>query len=110
MVKKIGGKIHTLTVDNGSEFASHRWIQNRTGMNVYFAHPYCSYERGTNENLNGLIRQYLPKKTDFGMLNKQVVKKIEDELNHRPRKSGSAKNSVSGGLQTDGSSKVCWTW
>jgi len=85
-VKTFGGKVHSLTFDNGSEFASHKWIKFKTGTDIYFAHPYCSYERGTNENLNGLLRQYLPKKTDFSCLKKTEVKRIEKALNERPRK------------------------
>lgn len=85
-VKRFGGKIHSLTFDNGPEFAAHKWIKSRTGADVYFAHAYCAYERGTNENLNGLLRQYLPKKTDFSCLTDEAVKKIENALNNRPRK------------------------
>lgn len=56
---------HTITFDNGKEFAKHEEIEKQLGVKIYFAHPYCSYERGLNENTNGLIRQYLSKKTDL---------------------------------------------
>ncbi len=77
---------HTITFDNGKEFARHKEISNRLGVDVYFAHPYSSYERGLNENTNGLIRQYLPKKISLGNIPEFVFKKVERRLNRRPRK------------------------
>ncbi len=76
----------TMTYDNGMEMANHKSFTNDTGMPVYFAHPYSSWERGTNENTNGLIRRYLPKKTDFNKVTEQQLKIIQDKLNNRPRK------------------------
>ena len=76
----------TLTVDNGSENAGHQEIADKLGMAVYFAHPYHSWERGTNENTNSLIRYYFPKGTDFATISNEHVKKIEEKLNNRPRK------------------------
>ena len=76
----------TLTLDNGFENAGHEKIAHRTGVCVYFAHPYHSWERGTNENTNGLIRWYLPKGTDFSAVSEQIVRDIEHRLNTRPRK------------------------
>jgi IS30 family transposase len=76
----------TLTLDNGVENRDWRSMQNATGMNVYFAHPYHSWERGTNENTNGLIREYFPKKTDFSMISEEEISKVEYDLNTRPRK------------------------
>lgn len=76
----------TLTYDNGSEMANHKWFTQHTGMQVYFAHPYSAWERGTNENTNGLIRYYLPKETDFNLVSESQLKTIEDKLNNRPRK------------------------
>lgn len=76
----------TLTVDNGFENAKHRGIKQTLGIDVYFAHPYHSWERGTNENTNGLIRWYLPKGTDFATIPEALVKDIEYRLNTRPRK------------------------
>jgi IS30 family transposase len=55
-------KIHTLTLDNGKEFSDHENVAKKLNAKIYFAHPYCSHERGLNENTNGLIRQYFPKK------------------------------------------------
>lgn len=80
------GAKHTITFDRGSEFSLYEKIQQETSVEIYFAHAYCSYERGTNENLNGLIRQYFPKKTDFSRLNPVQVRKVEWLLNNRPRK------------------------
>jgi len=79
-------KRRTLTVDNGREFARHKDLGRRLGLDVYFAHPYSSWERGTNENTNGLLRQYLPKKTDFSLLTDEQLKAYVRQLNQRPRK------------------------
>jgi IS30 family transposase len=76
----------TLTFDNGREFAEHKMIEFETGVRIYFAHPYHSWERWTNENTNWLIRQYLPKKTDFSHITQEDLNKIEKEINSRPRK------------------------
>lgn len=78
--------VHTLTVDNGMEFAGHAMIKDQTGADVYFAHPYASWERGTNENTNGLIRQYLPKKRRLDDVEEHQIVEIMRRLNHRPRK------------------------
>ena len=69
--------VHTITLDNGKEFSCHEKISKYTGCKVYFAHPYSSYERGLNENTNGLIRQYFPKKTDFRKITQKDVKRVE---------------------------------
>ena len=76
----------TMTYDNGLEMANHKWLTKKTGMDVYFAHPYSSWERGTNENTNGLIRRFLPKGTDFNKVTVEQLKTIENNLNNRPRK------------------------
>jgi IS30 family transposase len=76
----------TLTLDNGKEFSEHEKIAMQTGVAVYFARPYASWERGTNENTNGLIRQYLPKKRCLDNLEEQEIQDIMLALNHRPRK------------------------
>lgn len=80
------GRIHTITSDNGHEFADHAYISKKLGINFYFADPYSSWQRGSNENLNGLIRQYFPKKTNFDYITKNEVKRVENQLNRRPRK------------------------
>lgn len=78
--------VHTLTYDNGKEFAYHMEIAQALAAEGYFAHPYHSWERGLNENTNGLIRQYLPKGTDFDKLTDQQIESIMNKLNNRPRK------------------------
>jgi IS30 family transposase len=78
--------VHTLTYDNGKEFAYHSTVAERLDAQGYFAHPYHSWERGLNENTNGLIRQYLPKGTDFWTLTLEKVCSIMDRLNNRSRK------------------------
>ena len=78
--------VYTLTFDNGKEFTDHKKIGKELGVDVYFAHPYASWERGTNENTNGLIRQYFPKSMDFTSINKDDIRWVMDRLNHRPRK------------------------
>jgi len=76
----------TITSDNGKEFAYHKDVSKALDTKFYFAHPYSSWERGLNEHTNGLIRQYLPKKTDFTQISKEEITTIQDKLNHRPRK------------------------
>jgi IS30 family transposase len=76
----------TLTSDNGKEFAGHAEISEKLGLGFYFCTPYHSWERGLNENTNGLVRQYFPKGTDFTKLTAKDVQRVEDLLNNRPRK------------------------
>lgn len=76
----------TMTYDNGVEMAQHKELTQQTGVQVYFAHPYASWERGTNENTNGLIRRYFPKGTNFKTITAKQLKRVQDKLNNRPRK------------------------
>lgn len=76
----------TVTLDNGKEFAEHEQLGKNLGGDVYFAKPYHSWERGLNENTNGLLRQYFPKGTDFSKITPYRLKKVEAEVNGRPRK------------------------
>lgn len=78
--------VHTLTTDNGSE--NQRWeeIEESLGIDCFFAHPYCSGERGANENANGLLREYFPKGTDFREISDEEIEEVEYRLNSRPRK------------------------
>ncbi len=76
----------TMTYDNGMEMANHKWLSDETGIDIYFAHPYSSWERGTNENTNGLIRRFLPKGTDFRDVSDKRIQEIQNNLNNRPRK------------------------
>lgn len=76
----------SLTYDNGTEMAQHKRLSRQTGMQVFFAHPYSSWERGTNENTNGIIRRYFPKGTDFRTVGEQQLMEVQNKLNSRPRK------------------------
>lgn len=76
----------TMTHDNGLELAQHKMFTKQTDIQVYFCHPYSSWERATNENTNGLIRDFWPKGTDFNQLSRYQIKKVQKLLNERPRK------------------------
>ncbi len=78
---------HTMTLDNGKEFAQHERLTDKLGLAVYFARPYASWQRGLNENTNGLLRQFFPKGTDFARISHREVARAEKLLNERPRKS-----------------------
>ena len=80
------GQFYTITADNGTEFHDYRSLEAATGVLFYFATPHHSWERGTNENTNGLLRQYLPKRTSFGPLTQSRCDAIAETLNVRPRK------------------------
>jgi transposase, IS30 family len=82
----LAAKVLTLTVDNGKEFCDHEQIAVGLQARIYFAHPYASWERGLNENTNGLVRQYFPKKYDFTQITDSALQHAEDRLNNRPRK------------------------
>lgn len=84
--KALNLPLKTITGDNGTEFADHKRIAEKLGIDFYFTHPYSSWEKGTNENTNGLIRQYFPKGTDFNHISEEAVSLVENELNNRPRK------------------------
>ena len=85
-VKKLPKQMKlSMTYDQGREMAQHRLFTNITGVKVYFAHPRSPWERGTNENTNGLIRQFFPKGTDFNKVSRYEIKKVQDLLNGRPR-------------------------
>jgi len=75
-----------LTVDNGKEFSHFKELEAKTGLKVYFADPYAAWQRGTNENTNGLLRQYFPKGTDFRCVSEEYIAIIVKKLNNRPRK------------------------
>ncbi len=79
-------RVLTLTSDNGKEFAEHKKIASKLNAKFYFAHPYASWERGLNENTNGLIRQYFPKGSDFTNITQKEINRAMNRLNNRPRK------------------------
>lgn len=84
--KRTGMPCKTITFDNGKEFTNHQEITKEIGVSIYFANPYHSWERGVNENTNGLIRQYIPKKSDFSNYSVENIAEIQGKLNNRPRK------------------------
>lgn len=86
LLTPLAAKVHTITVDNGKEFCEHELIAAALKARIYFAHPYASWERGLNENTNGLVRQYFPKKYDFRNITEEELQRVEDLLNNRPRK------------------------
>jgi IS30 family transposase len=79
-------RVHTITADNGKEFAGHQRVARRLAAGFYFAKPYHAWERGLNENTNGLVRQYFPKGSSFACLTQAAVAKVQNKLNSRPRK------------------------
>jgi IS30 family transposase len=85
-LEPISLRVQTLTYDNGKEFADHAVIDQALGSKAYFADPYSSWQRGSNENLNGLIRQYIPKSRPLSTVSDAELVKIEERLNTRPRK------------------------
>lgn len=86
LLKPYQSRVHTITSDNGKEFAGHEKVARALRVDFYFAHPYASWERGTNENTNGLIRQYFPKGMDFTSITQQEISHVMKRLNNRPRK------------------------
>jgi len=79
-------RVKTLTYDNGKEFAAHAHIDEQLQSTAYFARPFTSWERGGNENLNGLLRQYIPKKRAMSTVSDEEIRMIQNRLNNRPRK------------------------
>ena len=79
--------LHTLIMNNGTEFTAHEQIAKHLEADTYFAHPYCSWERGLNEQINGLVRQYFPKSCRFDTITDTDVQLVAYRLNSRPRKS-----------------------
>lgn len=86
LLKPLSVKAHTITADNGKEFGDHERIARDLRTDVYFAHPYSSWERATNENMNGLVRQYFPKKRSFSTITETEIEFVMQRLNNRPRK------------------------
>jgi IS30 family transposase len=82
----LAAKVKTITSDNGREFANHQSIEKKLQATFYFAHPFAAWERGTNENTNGLVRQYFPKGSDFSKITDSDIQWVTTRLNNRPRK------------------------
>jgi transposase, IS30 family len=90
----LSNKIHTITYDNGLGFAEHERMTKALDADIYFAHPYYSWERGINENTNGLIRQYFPKGIGFNKLTNSQIEFVMNQLNTRPRKTRVGKQPI----------------
>ncbi len=86
LLEPLAQRVHTITSDNGREFARHQHLAAKLKADFYFAHPYASWQRGLNENTNGLVRQYFPKGSDFATITDTQVERVMQRLNHRPRK------------------------
>ena len=108
-MEALKAKILTITLDNGLEFAGHEALAQGLGADIYFAHPYASWERGINKNTHGLIRQYFPvcsgrpKGTDFNEVSDEHIKQVMDRLNNRPGKTRGSRspNELFMGQQAD---------
>ncbi|UQG59303.1 IS30 family transposase [Marinobacter sp. M3C] len=85
-LRPIRGAVQTLTLDNGSEFSDHQTFSKALSLTSYFCDPYRSSQRGSNENTNGLLRQYFPKGTDFAKVSRKAIRQAVNRLNNRPRK------------------------
>lgn len=86
MTKEAKIQVRSITTDNPTEFTGHKEIAKGLGCVVYFAHPYSSWEKGAIENMNGLIKQYIPKKENFEKYTHQEIRQIQDKINGKPRK------------------------
>ena len=86
LIRRVPGLVKTITSDNGTEFHDYKTVERTSNVTFYFATPYHSWERGINENLNGLLRQYLPKRTSMAGLTQRQCDAIARQLNTRPRK------------------------
>ena len=85
-LQPLAARVKTLTFDNGKEFAGHAYVDQQLQSTAYFARPFASWERGSNENLNGLLRQYIPKKRSMSTVSDEEIRMIQNRLNNRPRK------------------------
>ena len=86
LLRPVAGRVYTITSDNGREFANHQSVALKLKATFYFAHPFAAWERGTNENTNGLVRQYFPKGSDFSQITERDIQRVMTRLNNRPRK------------------------
>ena len=86
MLWRYRGSVKTITADNGTEFCEHEMVAEKLRADIYFANPYSPWERGLNENFNGLLRQYIKKDTDLRTVTEEDIRRIEKSLNLRPRK------------------------
>jgi len=94
LLESISDQVHTITSDNGKEFGNHEKISKEIKCDFYFAHAYSSWERGANENTNGLIRQYFPKNRDFRSISDKELIHAMKKLNNRPKKGWGTKHPM----------------
>ena len=106
-----GHEVKTVTLDNGKEFADHKSVSLGVGADIYFADPYSSWQRGLNENTNGLLRQYYPKGMNLKDIDEQHLEYLVDKLNNRPRKTLGWKtpNEIMNNVKTVLTSRVALT-
>jgi IS30 family transposase len=117
IIAETGIIVITMTSDNGGEFAEHAILSQEHKFDWYFCHPFCSGERGLNENTNGLIRDFLPKGTDFNLVSDEEIQRIQNILNSRPRKTLGFKRPLylfvelwaQAANQSDRAASVAWT-
>ncbi len=102
----LNAPIKTITFDNGTEFADHETIAKKLNTKIYFAHPYCSWQRGLNEATNGFLREFIPKKTDLTKLNPMGVIYAQSLINNRPRKALNYKKPVEAMIESHFSNQV----
>jgi IS30 family transposase len=86
MLRPITNLVHTITSDNGKEFSFHEEVAKELNIKFYFCNPYASWQRGLNEHTNGLIREFIPKKSEFDNISRTEIVHIQNRLNNRPRK------------------------
>ena len=99
--------IHSITSDNGTEFAQHKKIAKALQADFFFAHPYASWERGLSEYTNKLVRQYIPKKSVFEIFDQKYVKEIQHKINRRPRKNLNFENPKDKFFNNCAFEKIC---
>lgn len=85
LLEPFKGFIKTITTDNGTEFTNHEYITKHLGATVYFADPHAPWQKGSIENINGIIRQYIPNGSSFDNVSQKFIKRVQDKINSRPR-------------------------
>ena len=110
LLRPFKNHVHTITFDNGTEFGRHQHISQSLNADIYFAKPYCSWQRGSNENTNGLLRQYFPKKTNFNDISEKTLHRAVGKINHRPGKRHGYKSPVEVFYQLKNQDSICCSY